>query len=193
MNKTERESLAARLAENSIVLLKNENDVLPLASGDTIAVFGRAQTGTLFSGNGSGGAHVAGCQTLLEACEETGLVPEPLLKGFYAYKFAGEPVSEADEFDWTKVSEMVNSGIMYEIFGRYRPPVENLRSPIPLRSRLPKKPTRPCWYWGAIPVERNATATRNLTIFDCQRRKTCRHRLSPFPSCGCGAQHQRPC
>ena len=50
MNKTERESLAARLAENSIVLLKNENDVLPLASGDTIAVFGRAQTGTLFFG-----------------------------------------------------------------------------------------------------------------------------------------------
>ena len=139
MNKTERESLAARLAENSIVLLKNENDVLPLASGDTIAVFGRAQTGTLFSGNGSGGAHVAGCQTLLEACEETGLVPEPLLKGFYAYKFAGEPVSEADEFDWTKVSEMVNSGIMYEIFGRYRPPVEEFEIPDTLAQQAAEK------------------------------------------------------
>ena len=163
MNKTERESLAARLAENSIVLLKNENDVLPLASGDTIAVFGRAQTGTLFSGNGSGGAHVAGCQTLLEACEETGLVPEPLLKGFYAYKFAGEPVSKADEFDWTKVSEMVNSGIMYEIFGRYRPPLEEFEIPGTLAQQTAEKTDT-----ALLVLGRNSggvTATRNPTTF----------------------------
>ena len=49
---------------------------------------------------------------------------EPLLKGFYQYKAETEPVTEQDEFDWTKVSEMVNSGIMYEIFGKYRPPLE---------------------------------------------------------------------
>ncbi len=129
MRQTERKALAARLAEGSMVLLKNEGGLLPLAAGRTVAVFGRTQTGTLYSGNGSGGANVSGCQTLLDACEEEGLVPEPLLKGFYAYKTAAEPVTEADEFDWTRVSEMVNSGVMYEIFGRYRPPLEEFEVP----------------------------------------------------------------
>ena len=129
MNKTERKFLAARLAEESIVLLKNDDGLLPLAPGQTVAVFGRAQIGTLVSGNGSGGANVTGCETLLAACEAAGLVPEPILKGFYEYKTSAEPVTAADEFDWTKVSEMVNSGVMYEIFGRYRPPLEEYEVP----------------------------------------------------------------
>ena len=89
-----------------------------------VAFFGRTQIGTLYSGNGSGGANVVGCGTILEECEKRGLMAEPLLKGFYQYKAETEPVTEQDEFDWTKVSEMVNSGIMYEIFGKYRPPLE---------------------------------------------------------------------
>lgn len=129
MNEKKRKALAAQLAEESLVLLKNEGGLLPLAPGRVVALFGRTQIGTLFSGNGSGGANVAGCQTLLAACEEAGLVPEPLLKGFYEYKLAAEPVTEADEFDWTKVSEMVNSGVMYEIFGRYRPPLKEFAIP----------------------------------------------------------------
>ena len=87
------------------------------------------QIGTLYSGNGSGGANVAGCGTILEECEKCGLTAEPLLKGFYQYKAETEPVTEQDEFDWTKVSEMVNSGIMYEIFGKYRPPLEEYKVP----------------------------------------------------------------
>ena len=37
--------------------------------------------------------------------------------------------TEEDEFDWTKVSEMVNSGIMYEIFGKYRAPLDEYEVP----------------------------------------------------------------
>lgn len=111
------------------MLLKNDSHLLPFSEGKMIAFFGRTQIGTLYSGNGSGGANVAGCGTILEECEKCGLTAEPLLKGFYQYKAETEPVTKQDEFDWTKVSEMVNSGIMYEIFGKYRPPLEEYEVP----------------------------------------------------------------
>ena len=125
----DRKLLARRIAEESIVLLKNEDHMLPLKEKKEIAFFGRTQIGTLYSGNGSGGANVAGCGTILEECENCGIRPEPLLKGFYEYKINKERVTEEDEFDWTKVSEMVNSGIMYEIFGKYRAPLDEYEVP----------------------------------------------------------------
>lgn len=103
--------------------------MLPLKEKKEIAFFGRTQIGTLYSGNGSGGANVAGCGTILEECENCGIRPEPLLNGFYEYKINEERVTEEDEFDWTKVSEMVNSGIMYEIFGKYRAPLDEYEVP----------------------------------------------------------------
>ena len=125
----DRKLIARKIAEESIVLLKNDGHLLPFDEGKMVAFFGRTQIGTLYSGNGSGGANVAGCGTILEECEKRGLTAEPLLKGFYQYKAETEPVTEQDEFDWTKVSEMVNSGIMYEIFGKYRPPLEEYEVP----------------------------------------------------------------
>lgn len=125
----ERKLIARKIAEESIVLLKNDSHLLPFSEGKMVAFFGRTQIGTLYSGNGSGGANVAGCGTILEECEKCGLTAEPLLKGFYQYKAETEPVTKQDEFDWTKVSEMVNSGIMYEIFGKYRPPLEEYEVP----------------------------------------------------------------
>ena len=129
MNSMERKRLARKIAEESIVLLKNEGQLLPFDRTKEVAFFGRTQIGTLYSGNGSGGANVAGCGTILEECEKCGIIPEPLLKGFYKYKADTETVTEADAFDWTKVSEMVNSGVMYEIFGKYRAPLEEYEVP----------------------------------------------------------------
>jgi len=125
----DRKSVARKIAEESIVLLKNEDHMLPLKKGKNIAFFGRTQIGTLYSGNGSGGANVAGCGTILEECEKRGIKPESLLKGFYEYKASEEQVTDEDGFDWTKVSEMVNSGIMYEIFGKYRAPLDEYEVP----------------------------------------------------------------
>lgn len=124
-----RKELARKIAEESIVLLKNEGQLLPFPAQKEVAIFGRAQVGTLYSGNGSGGANIAGCPTILEECEKNGIIPEPLLKGFYTYKVKEEPVSEEDEFDWTKAGEGMNCGIMYEIFGRYRAPLKEYEVP----------------------------------------------------------------
>lgn len=125
----DKKKIARKIAEESIVLLKNANHILPLKEKKEIAFFGRTQIGTLYSGNGSGGANIAGCGTILEECEKRGIKPESLLKGFYEYKASAEQVTEEDEFDWTKVSEMVNSGIMYEIFGKYRAPLDEYDVP----------------------------------------------------------------
>ena len=44
-----------KLAAESAVLLKNENQVLPLSENETVAIFGRMQLHYYKSGNGSGG------------------------------------------------------------------------------------------------------------------------------------------
>lgn len=125
----DKKKIARKIAEESIVLLKNADHILPLKEKKEIAFFGRTQIGTLNSGNGSGGANIAGCGTILEECEKRGIKPESLLKEFYEYKASAEQVTEEDEFDWTKVSEMVNSGIMYEIFGKYKAPLDEYDVP----------------------------------------------------------------
>lgn len=125
----DKKKIARKIAEESIVLLKNADHILPLKEKKEITFFGRTQIGTLYSGNGSSGANIAGCGTILEECEKRGIKPESLLKEFYEYKASAEQVTEEDEFDWTKVSEMVNSGIMYEIFGKYKAPLDEYDVP----------------------------------------------------------------
>ena len=125
----DKKKIARKIAEESIVLLKNADHILPLKEKKEITFFGRTQIGTLYSGNGSGGANIAGCGTILAECEKRGIKPESLLKEFYEYKASAEQVTEEDEFDWTKVSEMVNSGIMYEIFGKYKAPLDEYDVP----------------------------------------------------------------
>ena len=120
---------ARRIAEEAIVLLKNEEGVLPFSGKETVALIGRAQTETIYSGNGSGAAHTPDSKKILDECEKRGLCAEPHLKAFYQEKLAAEVKTEADTFDFTKLKDMVNSGIMYEIFGKYRPPVAEYEIP----------------------------------------------------------------
>ena len=48
-------ALCRKIAAEGAVLLKNDNNVLPLEAGTHVAVFGRAQTFYYKSGTGSGG------------------------------------------------------------------------------------------------------------------------------------------
>lgn len=115
-------AIARRIAEEAIVLLKNEEKVLPFPKGQKVAFLGRAQFNTIYSGNGSGAAHASKRRNILDACEEKGICAEPGLKTYYQSIPKDEKTTIYDEFDWSNPKEMVNSGIMYEIFGRYRQP-----------------------------------------------------------------------
>lgn len=115
--------IARNLAEASIVLLKNESNLLPLREGEKVAIFGRTQEDTIFSGNGSGASHTDGGWSILTSCEKAGLIPEPELAAFYRMQVeAGIGCQET--FDWSQAGSFVNSGLMYEIFGKYRAPAQ---------------------------------------------------------------------
>ncbi|MCM1283324.1 MAG: glycoside hydrolase family 3 C-terminal domain-containing protein [Muribaculaceae bacterium] len=121
--------IARKLAEESIVLLKNKDGVLPFQRGQRVAFFGRTQIDTIYSGNGSGAAHASGCRNILEECEKKGICAEPELKAYYR-KLVGEEIkTEADSFNWSDAKQMMNSGIMYEVFGKYHAPAEEYDIP----------------------------------------------------------------
>lgn len=70
MELKEYEQIATLAAAEGIVLLKNEENVLPLLSGEKVAVFGRSQIEYYRSGTGSGGSvKVAYSTNLLEGLE----------------------------------------------------------------------------------------------------------------------------
>lgn len=66
----DKRAIARQIAEESIVLLKNDGQLLPLASGKRAAFFGRTQLDTIFSGNGSGATATKDRRCILTACEE---------------------------------------------------------------------------------------------------------------------------
>ena len=117
-------AVAKKIAEEAIVLLKNEEHLLPFSKGQKAAFFGRTQIDTIYSGNGSGAAHKSGCKNILEECEKRGICAEAGLKEYYRERISEEEVTKEDEFDWADIGKVITSGIMYEIFGKYHAPIE---------------------------------------------------------------------
>ena len=56
----DRKLIARKIAEESIVLLKNDGHLLPFSEGKMVTLLGRKQNGALYAGNGAGGAKVEG-------------------------------------------------------------------------------------------------------------------------------------
>ena len=69
------EILVKKIVEESVVLLKNEEQVLPFSKNQKAAFFGRSQLVTYFSGNGSGAVKGAETNYILAACMERGICP----------------------------------------------------------------------------------------------------------------------
>ena len=59
-------ALSRRAAAEGMVLLKNENETLPLKRGSRVAVFGKAQTDYVKGGGGSGDTTVAYVRSLAQ-------------------------------------------------------------------------------------------------------------------------------
>lgn len=122
-------SVFREIVEESVVLLKNEHQTLPLGEHTKAAFFGRAQTETFFSGNGSGASRAMEAKSLLTECEKSGILAVPELKEFYKARQEIEPGKfAADGVDITDVGELT-SGFMYEIFGRYQAQCEEYDIP----------------------------------------------------------------
>lgn len=109
-------ALCEDIAEEGIVLLENEDNVLPYAGGTKLNVFGWASTNPVYGGTGSGGLSQAyPTVSLLEGLKNAGFeVNEELVK-FYQDYCPTRPVVGMWGQDWTipepTIEDYDNAGI----------------------------------------------------------------------------------
>ena len=93
--------LVEDIADEGIVLLKNEGRTLPLTAGN-LNVFGWASTNPVYGGTGSGALNDAyHTVTLLEGLENAGFTLNTELSDFYTAYRAGRPTIAMGTQDWT--------------------------------------------------------------------------------------------
>ena len=80
---TEANALNEKIAEEGDILLKNEDDALPLAKGAKISVFGKNSVNIVYGGSGSSERSTDDTIDLYKAFENAGLAVNPTLKSFY--------------------------------------------------------------------------------------------------------------
>lgn len=98
-----RKLLAEQLVEESVVLLKNENQLLPLQEGQTVAVFGRSALVTYVSGNGSGAARGAESSNIIIELEKAGISVCEELKQYYLQQREAEAANPQEKFDFSQM------------------------------------------------------------------------------------------
>lgn len=92
-----------KINEEGIILLKNENNALPLAKTSKISVFGKNSVNLVYGGSGSGGGNNTGAKTIYDSLPQAGFSYNPTLKAFY------EDNSKSGD-GRTKDPEIENSG-----------------------------------------------------------------------------------
>ena len=143
--KESRLSLAREIAREGIVMLKNDNRLLPLAKEAEIAVFGRAQLQTIIGGGGSGASHSEETTLILDELIKVGLKTVRTLENYYRFQVELLKAEAPDQGDPRKVFEdLISSGMIYEIFGRYHAPEAEFELPDSLVHDIPQEVTAIC-------------------------------------------------
>lgn len=89
-----------RMAEEGIVLLKNENRTLPIRDGQTVSVFGRVQHDWFYVGYGSGGdVHPPYTVSFFDGLKNAGIRCNENLKAIYD-AWCAHPDNEAEQGYW---------------------------------------------------------------------------------------------
>ena len=143
--KNARLSLAKEIATEGIVMLKNEKQLLPLAKGAEVAVFGCTQLQPIIGGGGSGASYSKETTIILEELKRVGLQPVEALESFYrehVERLSAEAKKQSDS--QVGFEELVNSGLIYEIFGRYHAPEQEFGLPPSLVEEIPQEVTAIC-------------------------------------------------
>ncbi len=98
----EAEDLAAEIAKEGVVLLKNEDASLPLAKGAKVNVFGWSSTNPVYGGTGSGALSAAyPTVSFLQGLENAGIEYNTALTDFYAEWRQARPNVGMMGQDWT--------------------------------------------------------------------------------------------
>lgn len=95
------EQLVKDIADEGIVLLKNEGNALPLSGVTKLNVFGWSSTNPIYGGTGSGSVDTTTCISLLKGLENVGFELNSTISDFYtAYRDSRPPVEMGGQ-DWT--------------------------------------------------------------------------------------------
>ena len=98
----EAQDLAVSIGEEGIVLLNNDDNLLPLTSGDKLNVFGWASINPILGGAGSGALNDAYPTTdILTSLADAGIETNAELTSFYTEYKADRPVVGMWAQDWT--------------------------------------------------------------------------------------------
>lgn len=95
------EQLVQDIADEGIVLLKNEENTLPLDGVSRLNVFGWSSTNPIYGGTGSGSVDTDTCITLLQGLEDAGYELNSDLSDFYVNFLGERPPVEMGGQDWT--------------------------------------------------------------------------------------------
>lgn len=120
-SKEARLALTRTLANEGMILLKNEDHALPLAKDQMIALIGQAQIEIHIGGGGSGRSVSDDTLDLRTELVKAGIRLEPAMDAFYETiaERKREEAANAPGFDFSQLEGLVSSGMIYEIFGRY--------------------------------------------------------------------------
>lgn len=104
------EALGMEIADEGIVLLKNDENLLPMTDNKNLNVFGWASTNPVYGGTGSGALSAAYEIVNLQAgLENAGFTLNTELSDFYTAYRADRPVVGMWEQDWTLPEPSVDS------------------------------------------------------------------------------------
>lgn len=100
--------ISRQIASEGMVLLRNENQVLPLKEGDSVAVFGRGAAVTCFGGTGSGNVNNKRNVSFYEGMEELfpqyGINLDARIQELYSYE-APEDTNAATDYLTREIDE----------------------------------------------------------------------------------------
>ncbi len=82
-------ALTEDIEEEGIILLKNEQNALPMTEGKRVTVFGKNSVNLVYGGSGSSGASTDGAATLYGSLEDAGFTYNPVMKDFYDSSASG--------------------------------------------------------------------------------------------------------
>lgn len=97
----ESEDLVREIASEGMVLLKNDDNALPLDSSQKLNVFGWSSTNPVYGGSGSGSVDTETCVTLLQGLENAGFEVNSDLVDFYTDYRSDRPEVGMSGQDWT--------------------------------------------------------------------------------------------
>ena len=112
--------LIKEIAAGGVALLKNDNNVLPMAEGETISFFSVSSADVVYAGGGSSGANTSGVVSLRDGVKAAGFNVNEALWSWYASEYTIEKYGRGEAGNNFGLSFPVNDANWSEVGGEIR-------------------------------------------------------------------------